>query len=123
MSKSVYVVFELKVKPGQFDSFKQMVSEVVPGAREEPGTLAYEYSANADGSIIHIFEHYRDSESLVSHVDETFAPFGERFTSLVNVTRLTVYGEPNAAARTRLDNFGAVYLTPFNGFSNKGTIK
>ncbi|WP_140720636.1 MULTISPECIES: putative quinol monooxygenase [Gammaproteobacteria] len=116
MSKNVYVVFELKVKPGQFEKFKQMISEAVAGASKEPGTLAYEYSANTDGSIVHIFEHYRDSESLVSHVDVTFAPFAERFAWMVDVARLTVYGKPDEAARARLDTFGAEYLAPINGF-------
>ncbi|ANF58326.1 putative quinol monooxygenase [Halotalea alkalilenta] len=116
MSKSVYMVFELTPKPGRLEEFKQMVAEAVIAARTEPTTLAYEYSINADESAVHIFEHYRDSASIVSHVDETFAPFGERFASLVDVTRLTVYGEPDAAARARLDGFGAVYFTPFQGF-------
>lgn len=116
MSESVYVVFELAVKPGQFDAFKQMVGEAVSASRTEPNTLAYEYSANADGSIVHIFERYRDSASIVSHVNETFAPFAERFVSLVDVKRLTVYGYPDADARAKLDGFGAVYLAPFDGF-------
>ncbi len=116
MSKSIYVLFELSARAGKFEAFKQMVAEAVSAARGEPNTLAYEYSANHDGSVIHIFEHYRDSESIVSHVDETFAPFAERFNSLVEVTRLSVYGDPDINARARLDSFGAAYLTPFDGF-------
>lgn len=116
MASSIYLVFELAVKPGQFGSFLEMVAEAVAAARDEPNTLAYEYSANADGSIVHIFEHYRDSASIVSHVDETFAPFGERFSSMVDVQRLTVYGNPDAQARARLNPFGANYISPFNGF-------
>ncbi len=116
MASSIYLMFELAVKPGQFGPFRDMVAEAVAAARTEPDTLAYEYSANADGSVVHIFEHYRDSASIVSHVDETFAPFGERFAAMVDVQRLTVYGSPDAQARARLDPFGATYIVPFDGF-------
>jgi hypothetical protein len=33
------------------------------------------------------------------------------------VISLVVYGTPDAEVRKRLDPFGAVYMTPFDGFS------
>jgi hypothetical protein len=58
-----------------------------------------------------------ESNAVVSHVDTTFAPFGKRFLELCNITELTVYGTPDTETRKRLDPFGAVYMTPFDGFS------
>jgi hypothetical protein len=45
------------------------------------------------------------------------AKWAERFLASVDVTRFTVYGSPNAAAKEMLDGFGAVYLGPWGGFS------
>jgi hypothetical protein len=78
--------------------------------------LTYEYSVGDDGRTVNIFERYRDSDAFVSHVDETFAKFAERFLELASVTRFVVYGEPTAAARVKLDSFGAIYMKTFDGF-------
>lgn len=86
-------------------------------SREEPGTLAYQYSVSADKSTVHIFERYRDSDAFVFHVKETFGPYTERFLELVTVASLVVRGNPNAAARKALDSFNASYMTLFGGFA------
>lgn len=113
---SISSLFTLALKPEDFPAFKDLVAEIVAATEQEPGTLIYEYSINADHTVAHILERYRP-EGVVSHMDITFAPFAERFLKLVKVTSLTVYGEPDAAIRSRLDPFGAVYMTSFGGFS------
>jgi quinol monooxygenase YgiN len=93
------------------------VAPLVAATKEEPGALAYEYNVSDDESTIHIFERYRDSNAVVAHVEQTFAQFAERFLALATVTGFVVYGSPNAEARKILDGFGAVYMTPFDGFT------
>lgn len=117
MSSEISNLFTVTVKPGKFDAFKMLVSHIVDAARKEPGTLVYEYSVSGDGNTVHIFERYRDDDSLVSHVEETFSPFAERFLSLVDMKSLVVYGELTGKARDILDGFGAVYFTPFDGLT------
>ena len=68
MRQDIYWVCVFKVKPEQFDQFKQVVAPLVAATRQEPGALAYEYYASDDRTTIHILEHYRDSEAVVSHV-------------------------------------------------------
>jgi quinol monooxygenase YgiN len=116
MHPYVSCLFTLAVKPEEFAEFKALIAQIVPETQKEPGTLVYEYSVNEDNSTAHILERYK-ADSVVSHVDETFAPFGERFLQLCTITSLTVYGTPDAETRKRLDPFGAVYMTPFDGFS------
>jgi quinol monooxygenase YgiN len=115
MSSQVSSLFTLALKPEDFPRFKALVADIVAATQREPGTLIYEYSVNADHTIAHILERY-ESDAVTNHVDITFAPFAERFLSLVKVTGLTVYGEPDAEVRKRLDPFGAVYMTSFGGF-------
>jgi quinol monooxygenase YgiN len=115
MHPYISCVFTLAVKPSEFPEFKALIAQIVAATKEEPGTLVYEYSVNEDNSTAHILERY-NADAVVSHIDTTFAPFGERFLELCSVTSLTVYGTPDAEIRKRLDPFGAVYMTPFDGF-------
>jgi quinol monooxygenase YgiN len=116
MHPHISCLFSLSIKSGDFPEFKALIAKIVAATKQEPGTLVYEYSVNEDQSIAHILERY-NVESVVSHVDTTFAPFGERFLELCSITSLVVYGTPDAEIRKRLDPFGAVYMTPFDGFS------
>lgn len=116
MENEIINVFTLAVKEGQFPAFKSLIEKVVKETHKEPGTLAYIYSVSDDEKTAHIVERYK-ADSVVSHVENTFAPFAEEFLSLVDVTSLTVYGKPDAAIKAKLDPFGALYMTPFDGFT------
>lgn len=116
MHPHISCLFSLAVKPEAFPEFKALISNIVAATCTEPGTLVYEYSVNEDNSTVHILERY-NADAVVSHVDTTFAPFGKRFLELCTVSSLVVYGTPDAQVRKRLDPFGAVYMTPFDGFS------
>ena len=116
MHNEITCVFSLEVKPGRFKEFKELIAEIVRLASAEPGTIMYEYSSSADGDIVHIIERYRNSRAIVDHVELTFGPFAERFLSLVTVKALTVHGDPDTAAREKLDAFSPVYLVLFDGF-------
>ena len=116
MSSYVSNLFTLALDPKDFPAFEALVSEIVAATQKEPDTLIYEYSINADRTEAHILERYR-ADAVVSHVDNTFAPFAERFLGLVKITSLVVYGNPDAEVRKRLDPFNAVYMESFDGFS------
>ena len=115
MTSQVSNLFTLSLDPNNFPAFKALVSEIVAATKKEPGTLIYEYSVNADHTVAHILERYQ-ADAVVSHVDQTFAPFAERFLSLVEIKGVVVYGNPDVEVRKRLDPFGAVYMEGFAGF-------
>lgn len=117
MSGEISNLFTVAVKSGKFGEFKKLVSQIVDRVRKEPGTLVYEYSVSDDKNVVHIFERYSDDNALVSHVEETFSPFAERFLNLVDMKSLVVYGTPAGKAQDILDGFGAVYLAPFDGLT------
>jgi quinol monooxygenase YgiN len=117
VSKDIYWVCIFKVSAHQFDDFKAVVRPLVEATRKEEGALAYEYHVSNDRSEIHIIEHYRDSDAVIHHVQQTFSKFAERFTALATVSSFVVYGDPNGAAKAILDGFGAVYLAKFDGFT------
>ena len=122
MNERVSWVNELAVKDGKLETFRELMEEMVVGARSQPGTLQYEWYISPDGSAIHVVETYADSAAVVAHhVSEGFAlqNWAGRFMDCVEVTRVTAYGDPNAAAREILDRLGATYYSAWAGFSRR----
>jgi quinol monooxygenase YgiN len=120
MTERVSWVNELAVKAGKLQTFRELMEEMVSGARDQPGTIAYEWYISADGGTVHVVETYANSAAVVAHhVSEGFAlkNWAGRFMDCVDVTRVTAYGDPNAAAREILDRLGATYHSAWGGFA------
>jgi hypothetical protein len=116
MQSETYSLYHLSIDPSDFDAFAELIQPIVAATRKEADTSIYEYLVNADRTEVHIIERYR-TPGLLPHVEQTFTPFAERFLRLAKIERLFVYGDTTPAIRAKLDGFGAVYLTPFAGFS------
>src|SRR5215470_17322937 len=106
MEDHVSWVLELAIRPGELDAFKALLEQMVDGTNSaEPDTLAYQWFISDDGGTVHSYETYADSEALVSHINGFMAKWAERFLAAADVTRFTVYGNPNTAAKELLDGF------------------
>ncbi len=116
MKDEVISIFTLRLAPENFTEFKALVAKIVAATSKEPGTLMYQYSVNDAHTEAHIIERYR-ADAVVSHIEETFAPYGAKFLELVEITQLMVYGNPDAPTRKHLDAFGAQYMNSFDGFT------
>ncbi|MEN5362742.1 hypothetical protein [Brevundimonas intermedia] len=116
MNGELYSIYHLSLNPTDFPRFQALIAKIVAATKKEPDTLTYEYVANAEKTAVHIVERYRMA-GVISHVEETFAPYAEEFLSLSKIEAVYVYGEPTPEIRAKLDAFGAVYLAPFDGFT------
>lgn len=116
MQGELYTVYHLSIDPAQFEAFKSLADKIVTATSAEPDTLTYEYLVSDDHTTAHIIERYRMA-GVVPHVEQTFSPFAQEFLSLATIDKLFVYGDPTPEVRAKLDSFGAVYLTPFAGFT------
>jgi quinol monooxygenase YgiN len=116
MQDELYTVYHLSIEPSNFETFKALVAKIVKAASTEEDTLTYQYLVNEDHSVAHIIERYRMG-GVLAHVEQTFSPFAEAFLSLARIDKLYVYGQPTPQIRAKLDGFGAIYLTPFDGFT------
>lgn len=113
MSDYTWLV-ELTVRNGQQDAFGILVNDMLTAIQaNEPGTLNYDMFVNEELSICHIYEKYVDGEAFKKHLELFNAGFAERFGSVVEVTKFTVYGDPNAEIRELLAGFDAVIMEPF----------
>jgi quinol monooxygenase YgiN len=119
MREEIYWLVTCDVKPGKFEEFTRVVAPLVAATKAEEGSLAYDYTVNADETLVHIFEAYRDSKAVVSHVTTVFPQFAESFLECVDITGFTVFGTPDAEAKEILDGFGSLYMRPFEGFTRK----
>ena len=117
MSDVVSWVAEFSIKPGQLDSFKSLVGELVQSNREEADVLAYEFFLSEDNSSCHIYERYADSAAVVAHLGAFHEKFAERFMSAVSLTRFTVYGPASDEIKGVLGGVGANFMDQFNGFA------
>ena len=117
MGDQVSWVLEVAVKPGQLETFRSLMEEMVASTRGEPGTLIYEWYVSDDGRVVHLIERYADSAATVAHVATFGEKFAGRFLAAVDPTRFTVMGSPNDEAQAALIGFGPAYLQPFGGFA------
>jgi quinol monooxygenase YgiN len=116
MANDVSWRVELEVKRGQLENFRALTGEMVESTLAEIGVLSYERFVSEDGNFVHVHERYADSASALQHL-RTFADkFSERFLSMVERKRFTVFGNPSEELRKNLDGLGAIYMRPFGDF-------
>ena len=117
MEGQVSWILEGAVKPGQLDTFKTLMEEMVEGTSKEPSTRNYEWYISEDSGTVHLFEKYADSDAMIAHVNGFMEKWAGRFMACLDVKRFTVYGDPSAPARDLLAGLGPTYLGPWGGFA------
>lgn len=120
MSKEVSWHVDLAIKPGKIESFQALTREMVEAARDESGVLSYQRFISEDGKQVHVYERYADSAAALAHLRNFAKNFGQRYLTMVERRRFTVLGRPNDELREVLDQFGAIYLTPFGDIAYWG---
>ncbi len=92
------------------------MDELVAATKNESGTLIYEWYFNDENTVCNIYERFADSEAAMTHLG-SFGNFADRFLTTVTPTRLTVFGNPDAAVKEILAGFSPVYLRFEAGFA------
>ena len=117
MSNPISWHVELQVKPGQLNDLRALTGQMVESTRTEPGALIYERYISDDHQIVHVFERYVDSSAAVAHLTAFGKMYGERFATMVDRKRFTVFGTPTFELKEILDPLGATYVAAVAGFS------
>src|ERR1700754_1149411 len=102
MDGHVYWVLELAVDASQREDFSAMMQDMVDAARGEQGTLNYEWNINPEHTVCHIYVRYQDNAAVMDHMRSSGTRFSSRFMALARITRMTVYGTPDAEVRQAL---------------------
>ena len=117
MSKHISWHAELAVDPARLAEFCALTDEMVRSTEAEPGALVYDRYISEDRRIVHVVERYADSAAALAHLQAFASMYGERFSSLIERRRFTVFGTPSPALKAMLDRFGAVYCPRLAGFA------
>lgn len=118
MAAGVSWMLELEVQPGRAKDLTVLMNEMIAATRaNELGTLDYEWSLSADGSVCHIFERYTDSAAVMVHLGTFDEKYAGRFLKVLKPVRFVVYGSPSQDVKDALADFNAVYMQPVGGFS------
>ena len=111
-------LLELDINGDNIDAAKELMHEMVGATNEnEPDTLIYEWSFSEDGRKCHIYERYRDSDAAMVHMKTFGEKYAERFMSLYQPVKFTVYGNPDSIVKQGLAPLGAVFMPTEAGFS------
>jgi quinol monooxygenase YgiN len=117
MTEEIAWYVELTVKTGQLANFLALTGEMAEATRAEEGVLSYQRFVTEDGQSIHLYEKYVDADAAVSHLRRFIESFGERFSSMVERRRFTVFGAPGDELRAMLVPYGAIFLEPLGSFA------
>jgi quinol monooxygenase YgiN len=118
MSENVILAVEFAIVPGRFEDFKTVAAEMIEATQHnEPGTLNYEWAISDDRQVCHVYERFRDSVAVMSHMERFNANFAARFGETVKLVRFVVYGRPSAQVKDALAGASPVYMAPFRGVS------
>ena len=118
MTENVILAVEFAIIPGRFEDFKTLAAEMIEAAQHnEPGTLNYEWAISDDRQVCHVYERFRDSVAVMTHMEHFNANFAARFSETVKLARFVVYGTPSAQVKDALAGASPVYMAPFGGLS------
>lgn len=117
MSDVVSWILTVDVKPGELETFRALMDELVTHTKTETGALTYEWFVTDDGTQVDLYERYTDSDAAMVHLRAFGEHYARRFMASVTPSRFRVYGDPNEAVRGALTRMGAEFLGTFGGFA------
>ena len=116
MSTHVYWLVDVSFRPENSQAFRVLAEEIAKVSDEEPGCTAYECNFDAEGTGCRIFEAFKDSPSVVTHVETFGAKYAERFMALCEVNSITLMGHPDQTVKDTMSGFAPLIFEGEGGF-------
>ena len=115
--EQVFWNLELNIKPGKLEELKVLANDMTKATvSNEPNTIDYIWSLDAEQQKCHIFERYIDSDAVRVHLGN-FQAFAERFFDCLEIERFQVYGYPDEALVAAMSERGSTFFKVSVGFS------
>lgn len=115
---SVFWIFEATIKEGKVDALMDIVSEMTEATKaNEPGTLIYEWTISSDNRTGQVHERYIDSDAALTHLATFNANFAERLMTLIEPSKMTIYGDASEALKNELSGANPAYMKVVAGFA------
>lgn len=116
MNDNIIWVVEGKIKKENKKDYLTLMNEMVEAVKKEPGTLAYEWTLGLDSESVQVYERYANEEETKKHL-LTWGKFATRYTTLVSITKFTVFSELSDELKQSVSGLNPVYMSPVGGFS------
>lgn len=117
MSEQVSWMLDLMVNAAKEAELRNLMAEMTTATEsEEPGALDYEWHFSEDGTRLHLFERYADSDATMVHLGNFGAKYMQRFMGCLTPASMVVYGSPSDAVRGALAGLNPVYMERSAGF-------
>jgi autoinducer 2-degrading protein len=110
-------LFELEIQPGRREELEALIPEMLESTEaSEPGSRAYQFFINDEGTTMLAYERYVDSDAALAHMAGFGEKFAARFMELVKPGGFTVLGSPSDQLMETLRPLGASVHTPAGGY-------
>lgn len=116
MSTQISWAVEAKIKAGQRDAFNQVMANMVEAAKNEAGTIVYEWTLAPDNEHIHVYERYQDADAARVHL-AAWTKVAEEFMAVVDMERVVVYSDLPEDLQQAFAGEGTVVMQPIGGFA------
>jgi quinol monooxygenase YgiN len=111
-SSELLGIARFKIHKGKLEEFKRLSAQCMEIARtKDTGTLQYDVYINEEKSEAVVIERYKDSASLMEHLENNNEVAKKIF--LTGSVSGELLGEPSAKLRTNLTNNPVSLFTPF----------
>lgn len=116
MSENIIWTVEGNIKEGHKEDLIALMNEMLVLVEQETGTLNYQWTIGENDNSLHVYEKYKDAESTFTHLG-TWSKFADRFTSIVDITRFTIFSDAPTELREAVAGLNPVFMKPVGGFA------
>lgn len=111
-------MFELTIKEGRESDLRALAAEMAEAtARNEAGTLDYEWYVSDSGRDLHLFERYASADAAMVHTRTFGKVYAARFFDVLTPVRMTLYGAVDERVRAAMKDLAPQVITRAAGFS------
>ena len=113
----VHFTVEFEVPTDFRPRFEELASQLCEAAeRDEPGTWAYQWFWNQEGTHVVVRELFRDSEAILAHFGApAFEECLPKMTERANVVRFEVCGDVSSEVLEALEGLPVTHYSPWRG--------
>ena len=116
MDDNIIWTLEGKIKKEDLDKYVELMNEIVNVTKKEEGTLNYEWTISEDLQNVHVYERYKNADSAIKHLDDSWAFYKDKYSKLVDIQKFTVYSELTDKLKEKVASMNPVYMYPLGGF-------
>lgn len=116
LKQVVRLTVNFTVNEGQANEFNNIATAMTEVTKAEPGTIGYEWFAQADGKRFTLLETYVDASAIEAHfMGPAVQQWVPKLTTTCSVDGFFIYGDPGPTVAAMAGGLGAVIIPYWMG--------